>query len=135
VSAAGADPRQRLGDLRRGLLRLHKALVDAEREAYERAHGPVASSGRLLQLLIHDPWFAWLRPFSELIVRIDVALDAEEPPAAADARALAAEARSLLALAGGETHFATAYRAAMQREAAVVLAHAELRRLVGSDDA
>jgi hypothetical protein len=134
VPRPGPAP-ERLGDLRRGLLRLHKALVDAERDAYERANGPVASSGQLLQLLIHDPWFAWLRPVSELIVRIDLALDGEEPPTAADARALAAEARSLLVLAGGETPFAAAYRAAMQREAAVVLAHAEVRRLVGSDDA
>ena len=31
--------RQRLTNLRRALLRLHKAMLDAERESYERAHG------------------------------------------------------------------------------------------------
>ncbi len=61
--------RLRLQRLRRGLLRLHKVLLDGERERYEQVFGRVASSGALLQLVIHDEQFAWLRSISELIVR------------------------------------------------------------------
>ena len=61
------DPvRDHLKEVRRGLLRLHKALIDAERAVWERETGPV-SNGRFLQALIEDPFFAWLRPFSGLI--------------------------------------------------------------------
>jgi hypothetical protein len=62
--------RRGLKDLRHGLLRLHKALLDSEQVTYERINGRVASSGQLLQLVMTDPWFAWLRPLSHLVVRI-----------------------------------------------------------------
>ena len=50
-----------LKDLRSGLLRLHKVLLDWERSGYERIHGR-QSSHDLLQVLLSDPQFAWLRP-------------------------------------------------------------------------
>src|SRR4030088_390798 len=61
---------QTLRDLRRGLLRLHKTLLDQETAAYEAARGSVAR-GELLQLVISHEQFAWLHTISELIVRID----------------------------------------------------------------
>src|SRR5690606_16687465 len=48
------DANARLSALRRGLVRLHKALVDFERIEYERLHGR-ATSAELLQVLIGDP--------------------------------------------------------------------------------
>src|SRR5918999_360002 len=85
--AASESTRRRLRDLRRALLRLHKTLLDAERAMYESMHGRV-SSGELLQLVIGDEHFAWLHAVSELIVRVDELLDAEEPATDADADAL-----------------------------------------------
>ena len=122
--AAGPTPR-RLRELRGVLLRLHKTLLDTERDAYEQANGRV-SSGELLQLVINHEQFAWLHAVSELIVRIDELLDADEPATAGDADALFAEARALLkpSEAGGE--FGRRYYAALQREPAAVLAHREL---------
>ena len=64
-------------ELRAGLLRLHKSLLDSERTAYERVHGQV-NAGEMLQLVINHEQFAWLRPVSELIVRIDEMLDAKD---------------------------------------------------------
>ncbi|HEX8747210.1 MAG TPA: hypothetical protein VF717_08415, partial [Pyrinomonadaceae bacterium] len=81
----------RLRDLRRGLLHLHKALLDTERAAYEQAMGRV-TSGELLQLVLNDEQFAWLRFFSELIVRIDEMLDADEPVAEEEAVSLLEQA-------------------------------------------
>src|SRR5215212_10364689 len=86
---------RRMRGLRLGLLRLHKALLDAERADYERAHGQVTAGG-LLQLALNHEQFAWLRPVSELIVRVDEMLDAVEPSTASDAGALLAETRALL---------------------------------------
>jgi len=86
---------RRMRELRLSLLRLHKTLLDAERDAYERMHGQV-TGGELLQLVINHEQFAWLHPISELIVRIDEMLDADEPATADAAEALLAGARSLL---------------------------------------
>ena len=67
-----------LKTLRDRLLRLHKTLLDSDRAAYERAYGPVGSSGEWLQLVLGHEHFAWLRPFSGLIVRIDEWLAGDE---------------------------------------------------------
>jgi hypothetical protein len=71
----------RLRQVRDRLLDLHKALLDAERARFEREHGRVASSGQWLQLVLSHEQFAWLRPYSGLIVRIDewIASDAPAP--------------------------------------------------------
>lgn len=123
--------RQRLTNLRRVLLRLHKALLDAERETYERAHGQV-TGGELLQLAINHEQFAWLHPVSELIVRIDETLDADEPATADDAEALLAGARSLLKPSEAGGGFGRRYFEAIQQEPDVVLAHREAARLLST---
>ena len=66
------------------LTRSDKALLDAERETYERVHGQI-TGGELLQLAINHEQFAWLHPVSELIVRLDELLDADGPATADDA--------------------------------------------------
>src|SRR5437588_53433 len=80
------DPiQQRLTDLRNGLLSLHKTLLDSERASYERDVARISSSGELLNLVLYDPWFAWLHELSELVVLIDETLDAKEAPNGIDA--------------------------------------------------
>jgi hypothetical protein len=126
--------RARLRELRGHLLRLHKLLLDGERDAYEREHGRVAA-GEMLQLVINDARFAWLRRLSELIVRADEMLDAKDEPATdADARAVLSQARTLLAPADDATDFAAKYRAALQSDPSVVVAHAEVARVIAAED-
>jgi hypothetical protein len=117
-----------LRELRHALLRLHKALVDSERVTYERVQGRVATRGELLQLVIHDSWFVWLRPVSELIVRLDGLLEGDEPVIAGEGPGVIAEVRELLTPAEGGPGFATHYFEALQRDPAVVLAHADVMR-------
>src|SRR5215831_776660 len=62
-------------EVRRGLLGLHKALIIAEQLTYERINGRVGSTGQLLQLVLNDPWFTWLHPLSQLVIRIDELVD------------------------------------------------------------
>src|SRR6266850_6857039 len=86
---------QLMKDLRRGLLRLHKILLDQERAVYEREHGTV-SSGEMLQLVINHEQFAWLHSISELIVSIDELLDVDEPLTNQDAKLLRNQVGTLL---------------------------------------
>ena len=130
---AAEDALRRLRELRRGLLHLHKALLDGEREWYEQAHGAV-SSGELLQLVISHEQFAWLHAVSELIVRIDELLDADEPATAGEARSLVAQARALLTPDASGTEFQRKYYAAIQREPAVVLAHRDVTKILPPGD-
>ncbi len=90
-----AATRERLRRVRRALLLLHKTLLDFEREGFERVRGRIESSGEFLQLVLHDEWFAWLRPLSALVVQIDELLDAEEATER-EADALIAQAREML---------------------------------------
>ena len=119
----------RLRELRRALLHLHKALLDAERASYEQAHDRV-SSGELLQLVISHEHFAWLHSISELIVRIDELLDADEPATTGDVESLLAQVRALLKPSETGTEFERKYYAALQAEPAVVLAHREVTPLL-----
>ena len=123
---------QRLNAIRRVLLNLHKALLDAERVRYERAHGRV-TSGRLLQLAIRDRQFAWLHPLSELVVRIDELVDSEDGPRTADVEALLTEARRLLSPSDPETAFGRRYLESLQEEPAIVLAHREAMLQLGKE--
>ncbi|HEU4563150.1 MAG TPA: hypothetical protein VFS05_00820 [Gemmatimonadaceae bacterium] len=119
------DPmRSHLVEVRRILLRLHKSLIDSERAEIERARGRM-TSGAFLQMLINDEALAWLRPFSELIVQMDEALAADEPVAAADARAFIQSARALIA-ADGIAGLSVRYAVVHGRDAAVRAAHAAL---------
>lgn len=64
---AAITTRQRLENARHASLHVHRALLEAEQIRYERQHGRVRSTGAFLQLVLHGPWFDWLRPISELI--------------------------------------------------------------------
>ena len=97
--------RGRLKDVRRALLRLHKTLLDAERVSYERGRGSVGGSGEFLQLVINDPWFAWLRPLSEIVVRIDELLEPAEPASEGEAQAVLRQSQELVRPAGGGGEF------------------------------
>lgn len=109
-------------DLRRTLLHLHKTLLDWERAAYERIHGRT-SPGELLKVAMEDPQFAWLRPISELIVRIDESLEMDAPDIPVDLEALAARARAVVAPDEEGSPFARRYHDALQDLPDAVFAH------------
>ena len=121
---------QRLRDLRHGLLRLHKTLLESERVAFERFRGRVSSSGEFLQLVITDPWFAWLHPLSELVVQMDEARDADNPLTSGDIKSLIEQARKLLTPSEEGDGFDKRYYDTLQRDPDVVLAHAEVAKVL-----
>ena len=124
------ENRARLRDLRGKLLQLHKVLLDDARVAYEMDRGRIPSNATLLQLVISDPWFAWLHSLSELIVRIDETVEADSPASDADAHTLIDHVERLLTASETGEGFQRRYFDALQRQPAVVLAHADVRRAI-----
>jgi hypothetical protein len=123
--------RRLLNDLRKTLLHLHKTLLDWERAAYERIHGRT-SPGELLKVAMEDPQFAWLRPISELIVRIDESLEMEAPDIPVDLDALVSRARAVVAPDEEGTPFARRYHTALQDHPDAVFAHRDVTNILKS---
>jgi hypothetical protein len=125
-----AAARHKLRQVRDIVLALHKALLDSERTAYEIANGPVGSPGAFLQLLINNPWFAWLQPMTNLIVLIDETLAAKKPPAEiAELERLLEDTRALLSPSTDSANaFWKRYSGTKQRDPAVAVLHERLTR-------
>jgi hypothetical protein len=121
--------RQFLFDLRKSLLHLHKTLLDWERAAYERVHGRVSST-ELLKATMEDPQFAWLRPISELIVRIDESVDTEPQNGPVDVEAIVARARAATAADETGTAHAQRYHSALQEHPDAVFAHRDVTNVL-----
>lgn len=125
------DPtRANLARLSRALMRLHKALLDGERVAYERVHGRIASNGEFLQLLLGHAWFAWLRPLSQSMAKLDELSESDEPSAHDAILAELSWLRALLTPTEAGERFGRQYYEALQRDPDVVLAHAAVRELL-----
>lgn len=113
-----------------GLLRLHKALLDDERVAYERVHGRIPSNGAFLQLTLNDAWFAWLRPLSQAIARLDELSESDDAASQDMIPALVASVQQLLAPIEAGDGFGRHYHNALQRNPDVVLEHAAVKTLL-----
>ncbi len=119
----------RLRELRSLMLRLHKSLLDSERTTYEQVHGRIAHNGEFFQLVIGHEWFAWLRPMSQFIAKIDEAVSAKEPMTLGAAKELLTEAQHLLAPDEQGLPPAQRYYQAIQRDPNIALMHAEVMGL------
>ncbi len=115
-----------LRDVRHHLLDLHRALVDAERQDYERSHVRL-SDGEFLDALIKDPAFTWLSALTTLIVRLDELLEEEPVPSASSADCVA-HIRKLLRPDGSRSEFQQRYAERLQRSPEVVVAHGKTMR-------
>ena len=123
--------RQQLRSISGVLLRLHKTLLDFEREAFERERGKISNSYEFLNLVVSDTWFAWLRRLSELIVEIDELLADRESPHETTGAALIRQTGMLLTPVESGDEFQRKYFEAMQQSPEVVLAHAEFAKVLG----
>jgi hypothetical protein len=123
--------RERFRAVRQVLLRLHKTLLDFERQAYERDHGRISNSYEYLNLVMQNPWFAWLRHLSELIAQMDELLDAGDSANENTALALIEQSRILLTPAESGNEFQRKYFESVQQSPEVVLAHAEFAKVLG----
>ena len=120
--------REKLIGLRLALLRVHKTLLEMERRTYEREHGHV-NAGELFRLVVDHQQFAWLHNISEFVVRIDESLTGKSPVGPAEADTALDLARKIFTPTETGDAFQKQYFAAIQRDPAVVMEHAELARL------
>jgi hypothetical protein len=127
---ATESDRARLAGASHAMLKLHKALLDAEQAQHERAFGRIEDRYQLLHLVVNDPLFAWLRLLSALIVQIDEALAEKEPMSAEDARHLEQEVRALLQPDESGGDFQRNYHRAMQASPEVVMLHGNVMRVL-----
>jgi len=129
----GALAVARLRALRMALLVLHKALLDAERLRYERAHGRIESPHAALRLVLDDPFFRWLHPLAELIVQMDERLSDERPMEAIDVEAYVDRVRGLLQRDDGDERFRVNYHRSLQDSPDIVVAHAGVTKVLATD--
>lgn len=123
---ARAELRARLREMSKQLMPLHRALIEAARADYTMSGvNVVTGPGHLLQLLNDDPFFAWLKPLTSLIVDIDEMARTDFEPK--DAQAIAARVERLFG-ANVDAAFAEHYIPILQRDVDVAIAHAAVRQ-------
>lgn len=126
--------REHLAEVRRALLRLHKALIESERAVYEARNGPL-NNAEFLTALLQEPFFQWMRPFSQLIANMDEAMFGDEPVTADGARGYVNQAHALVvepADGDGGSAENVRYGQVRDRDPAVLFAHTELVRRVAT---
>lgn len=122
-----AELRAALREISKQLMGLHRHLINATKEDFAFATGATPGPTELLRLLTDDPFFAWLKPMTSLILEIDelARIDFEPEAALALGRRLAAMFDAT------EGEFASHYVPILQREVDVTIAHAALRGVMG----
>jgi hypothetical protein len=120
---------QDLDTLRPALLELHRTLLDAQRIRYEREHGRVESRGELLDLVLRDESFEWLRVLSALIAQLDELAEADEENRDAEMRVLIDRLRTLVRFEGNRG-FTDPYREIIEAVPDALVAHVQLSRLL-----
>lgn len=126
------ESREKLKNARNILLKLHKSMLDLEREMFEGIHGQLNST-QFLSLLLEDDDFAWLRKFSMLIVKIDEMFDLKNgvPPDLVQANLT--KVRELVELAEPDEYFRAKYEFALQREPNAAALHGQLKALFSTE--
>jgi hypothetical protein len=120
-----SDARAALLELTAAARTLHHRLLVATQKSFEKLRGRVEGPGVLLQLAVHDPLFAWLRPLSQQLGLLDELGEADGVGLADVARAAAEIAQVL-----DSDAFRGPYLVYLQSEPDVVIANAALRPLL-----
>ncbi len=120
-------PATALEEVSRKLQTLYSAVLTAERR-----FAPSGAGLDLLDRLMNDPAWAWLRPLSALIAEVDHALAQPLELSPAEGAAAAAHVRGLIFGEGdlADPEFLTHYRSLLQLDHALASTHGELRKLL-----
>lgn len=111
------------------LLKLHKILVDYERENYVSLNGPV-TAGQFLNQLLENPDLGWLRRFSTLIVDIDEMFAQKDGFQTEAVDFHLAALRNLVSFETADEKFRMKYQTAIQENSVAAGLHADLKRLL-----
>jgi hypothetical protein len=121
--------RQQVTEIAEALRELHRGLIEAVRADYERSGTPVSGNVALFQLVVDDPFFAWLRPLSQVMVDVDELLDDGRTPSPEEAQAISNTIHRMISpSAGSEGAFWERYSPLLQADTRVVVAHARVKQ-------
>jgi len=123
---------EKLKNARNILLKLHKSLLDLEREMYEGIHGELTPV-QFVNLLMEDEDFAWLRKFSILIVEIDEMFASKEGIETGMIEANLEKVVELVDMREPDEYFRAKYQFSIQRDPNAAGLHSELSTLMGND--
>src|SRR4051812_20982015 len=123
---------EKLKNARDLLLKLHKSMIDLEREMHEGIHGKLNSS-EFLNLLLEDEDFAWLRQFSMLIVEIDEMFAQKEAVSVEMIDANLAKVKQLVDMTEPDEYFRAKYQFALQRDPNAAGLQSQLKAVLGKD--
>lgn len=123
-----AELRLALREVSRALIPLHRALIEAAKAEYAVDFEPVAQPTRLLHLLQEDPFFAWLKPMTGLIVDIDEMARADF--STDDVAGIASRVNRMFGTEP-DPAFAERYVPVLQRDVDVAIGHAAVRQAAG----
>ncbi len=118
-----------LKEARLQLLKLHKILVDNERETFEKNNGQV-TSGHFLNVLINDKNFEWLKKFSSLIVQIDEMFDLDDGVSANMIEDQFLQMKNLLELTNSDDEFRAKYTKVLQNDPEIQDKHQQLIKIL-----
>ena len=119
---------EKLKNARNILLKLHKSMLDLEREIYEGIHGKVNATD-FLNLLLEDEDFAWLRQFSMLIVEIDEMFALKAGVAAELVEVNLKKIMQLVEMTEPDEYFRAKYQFALQRDPNAAGLHSQLKKI------
>jgi hypothetical protein len=123
---------ERLKKSRDILLKLHKSMLDLEREMHEGIHGKLSATD-FLDLLLNDEDLAWLRKFSMLIVEIDEMFDLKEAVTDEMVDANLRQVRELVEMTEPDEYFRAKYQFALQRDPNAAGLHSQLKSLLSEE--
>ncbi len=119
----------KLKNARNILLKLHKSMLDLEREMYEGLNGSLTSS-QFVNLLMEDEDFAWLRKFSMLIVEVDEMFSSKEGIPDGMIEANLGKVKELVEMTEPDDYFRAKYQFAIQRSPDAAGLHSQLKKLL-----
>ena len=124
----------RITQLRHALLELHKAMLDAQRIEYERAHGRIETSGEYLGLVLNHAEFEWIRALSALIAQLDEWAEEMDTASSTGLDGIVEALRALIRRGGSNPAFSVRYWKMVEDEPGVTVGHVKVWRLIEPAD-
>ena len=125
---------EKLKKARNIMLKLHKSMLNLEREMYEGIHGKL-SPAQFVNLLMEDEDFGWLRKFSMLIVEIDEMFDLKDGVSDELVEANLTKVKELVEMKEPDEYFRAKYQFALQRDSNSAGLHSQLKTLLSEPPA
>ena len=120
---------EKLKNARNLLLKLHKAMLDREREVYQGINGTLNAT-QFLNVLLEDKDFDWLRKFSMLIVEIDEMFAAKDGIPAEMIDANLAKVEELIEMREHDEFFKAKYQYSLQSIPEAAALHSEIKAVM-----